>query len=105
MKKLLIAMIFVTMVLTGCNYDYVDMVYSYDYAWISLPNGEVVEGEVEQWRDYEDGDQIQVKIDGKTYLTDTTRCVLMKEGINWTDENYEEYEDVLEGINEEINDD
>lgn len=85
MKKLLIAIIFAALVLTGCNYDYVDMVYSYDYAWISLPNGEVVEGEVEQWRDYGDGDQIQVKIDDKIYLTDTTRCVLMKKDIIWED--------------------
>lgn len=100
MKKVLIAIIFAALVLTGCNYDYVDMVYSYDYAWISLPNGEVVEGEVEQWRDYEDGDQIQVKIDDKIYLTDTTRCVLMKKDIIWEDP--EEHEDALEGTNKEI---
>ena len=37
-----------------------------------------IEGKVDSWKDYEDGDQIQVVIDGVTYLTDTTRCVLVK---------------------------
>ena len=52
MKKILITMIFAALVLTGCNYDYVDLTYSYDYAWILLPNGEVVEGEVVRLTDF-----------------------------------------------------
>lgn len=64
--------------LTGCNYQAIDLVYEYNYAYILLPNGEVVEGKVESWCDYSDGDQVQVKINGDTYLTDTTRCVLVK---------------------------
>lgn len=57
----------------------IDTTWHYDYAYILLPNGEVIEGKVSSWRDYDDGDQIQVKIDGKTYFTDTTRCVLIAE--------------------------
>lgn len=65
--------------LVGCgNMDMVDTVYSYNYAYILLPNGECVEGKVESWRDYEDGDQLQIKINGVIYLTDTTRAVLVK---------------------------
>lgn len=82
MKKKLAAIIIaiaLTLCLTGCgNMDMIDTVYSYNYAYILLPNGECVEGEVESWRDYEDGDQLQIKINGVTYLTDTTRAVLVK---------------------------
>jgi hypothetical protein len=68
------------LVLSGCNVDMVDTVYQFDYAIIELPNGEIVEGEVETWRDYEDGEQLQVKINGKTYLTSSYHCTLIKEG-------------------------
>lgn len=70
-----------SMIFAGCevsNIQVVDTTLRYDYAWISLPSGEVVEGTVESWRDFEDGDQIQIKINGTTYLTDTTRAVLAK---------------------------
>lgn len=64
--------------LTSCgNYQYIDTVYQFDYAYILLPNGEIVEGSIDYWSDYDDGDQIQVCIDGTIYLTDTTRCVLI----------------------------
>jgi len=66
-------------VLTGCNKQVVDLTYSYEYAILSLPNGEVVEGKVSSWTDFEDGDQIQVKIDGKTYLVHSSNIVLISE--------------------------
>ena len=53
-----------------------DTVYTYDYAIIKLPNGEVVEGKVETWCDYEDGEQLQVKINGVTYLTNSLNCTM-----------------------------
>jgi hypothetical protein len=82
MKKILAAiLIFATMatVLSGCNKQIIDMTYSFDKAIISLPNGEVIEGKVESWSDYEDGDQIQVKINGDTYLVHSSNIVLIKE--------------------------
>ena len=79
----LIAAAMVSISVSGCgNKDLWDTVYTYDYAIIQLQNGEVVEGKVEKWSDYEDGDQIQVTIDGKTYTFDddkknTTEIALM----------------------------
>jgi len=52
----------------------------YKYGYILLPNGECVEGKVDSWSDYDESEQIQVVIDGITYFTDTTRCVLVKYG-------------------------
>ena len=63
----------------GCNKQVFDTTYSYEYAIICLPNGEVIEGKVTSWTDFEDGDQIQVKIDGKSYLVHSTNIVLISE--------------------------
>lgn len=66
----------------GCGDGYrefIDTTYKFDRAIISLPNGEVIEGKVESWTDYEDGDQIQVKIDGSVYLVHSENIVLIKE--------------------------
>lgn len=65
--------------LSACNRQTVDLTYTYDRAIIGLPNGEVIFGPVESWRDYEDGDQIQVKIDGKIYLAHSENVVLIKD--------------------------
>lgn len=82
MKKYLsLALALVLMVglllLGGCNKQLVDLTYSYEYAILSLPNGEVVEGKVTSWTDFEDGDQIQVTIEGKTYLVHSSNIVLI----------------------------
>ena len=63
--------------LAGCNKQLVDLTYSYEYAIIGLPNGQVVEGKVSSWTDYEDGDQLQIHIDGKTYLVHSSNVVLI----------------------------
>ena len=75
--KLIAATLLFIFALTGCNYQLIDLQYTFNYAYISLPNGECVEGPIDSWTDYEDGDQIQLEIDGVVYLTDTTRCVLV----------------------------
>lgn len=84
MRKFAIAIgtIVLTMSLSGCNKQIVDLTYSYERAIISLPNGEVVDGKVQSWTDFEDGDQIQVKIDGVTYLVHSSQAALItrKEG-------------------------
>ena len=83
MKKiiaiLLVAVVALSMALiaTGCNKQLVDLTYSYEYAIIGLPNGETVDGKVSSWSDFEEGDQIQVKIDGKTYLVHSSNIVLI----------------------------
>ena len=82
MKKLIACLLTVILILAitllaGCNKQVLDLTYSYEYAIIGLPNGEVVEGKVTSWTDYEDGDQLQVKIDGKTYLVHSSNVVLI----------------------------
>ena len=82
MKKklaLIVSAIALAMSLSGCNKQIVDVTFSYERAIISLPNGEVVDGKVQSWTDYEDGDQIQVKIDGVTYLVHASQVVLISE--------------------------
>lgn len=77
MKKLLLLFSF-TFILVGCgNRPIFDTTYTYHYAQIKLPDGKLVEGRVKEWRDYEDGDQLQVKFeDGTTYLTHASQVVL-----------------------------
>ena len=66
-------------VLAGCNKQMFDTTYSFERAILSLPNGEIVEGKVQSWTDFDDGDQIQVKIDGKQYLVHSENIVLISE--------------------------
>ncbi len=72
-------MIAATGLLAGCNKQVIDLTYSYERAILCLPNGEVIEGKVQSWKDFEDGDQIQVKIDGKQYLVHSEDIVLISE--------------------------
>ena len=84
MKKIIALLLAVIVLLSvcllaGCNKQMVDLTYSYEYAIIGLPNGETVEGKVSSWTDFEDGDQIQVKINGKTYLVHSSNVVLISD--------------------------
>ncbi len=81
MKNIKIALIALVaaLMLTACNYQMVDTTFKFDRAIISLPDGSVVEGKVESWKDYEDGDHIQVKVDGVTYLLHSSDVVLIAE--------------------------
>ena len=83
-KKIAIALALVlvlacTLFLTACNKQMVDLTYSYERAILCLPNGEVIEGKVSSWTDFEDGDQIQVRIDGKTYLVHSSNIALISD--------------------------
>ena len=83
MKKKLLALGMAAVIglsMTACgNRKLIDTVWSYEYAILTLPNGKIVEGKVDSWSDYEDGDMIQVEIDGKKYLTHSTNVVLISE--------------------------
>ena len=83
-KLVLSALIFVVAILLSIflvkhfyNKQIIDLTYSYDYAVILMPDGTVVNGKVQSWTDFEDGDQIQIKIDGTTYLTHSMNVVLI----------------------------
>ena len=83
MKKILVAIIMLmsmVVLLSGCgNKQIFDTTYRFDKAIVSLPNGAVIEGKIDSWTDYEDGDQIQVKINGVTYLVHSSDVVLIRE--------------------------
>lgn len=61
------------------NRQLVDTQYRFNRAIIRLPNGEVVEGKVSSWLDYNDSDVVQINIDGKTYLTHYANVCLIHE--------------------------
>lgn len=65
--------------LAGCNRQIIDTTYTFDKCIIQLPNGEIIEGEIDSWKDYDDGDQIQVKVNGKIYLVHSSNIVLIKD--------------------------
>lgn len=80
MKKILAVVVLVALmaVLTGCgNRDMFDTVYTYEEAVLVMADGTIVRGEVDSWRDYEDGDQVQVEIDGVVYLVHASNITLM----------------------------
>ena len=63
--------------LVGCgNRTLIDTTYTFNEVMIHMPNGRIITGTVESWRDYE-GDQLQVTIDGVTYLVHSSDCVLI----------------------------
>ena len=64
---------------THGNRRLIDTKYRFDRAIISLPNGEVVDGEVSSWLDYVDSDVVQITINGKTYLTHYNNVCLIDE--------------------------
>lgn len=83
MKKVLSVLSIIAVViifvcfLSGCNQQIFDTTYKFDRAIISMPDGSVISGKVESWKDYSDSNAIQVKIDGKTYYTFLDNVVLI----------------------------
>lgn len=57
---IILVMLCLAGILAGCgNKSFIDTTYTFDYAYVELPNGTVVEGKVQSWKDFDDGDQIQ----------------------------------------------
>ena len=80
MKKFIIILLVCIIMMSlfcGCNKQIIDFTYSYNYGIIELPNGNVVEGKISSWTDYDDGDQLQIVIDGDTYLVHSSNAVLI----------------------------
>ena len=75
MKKI-IAICLLAFMLTGCNYQLVDLHYDYDKI-ICNYEGEKFELEIDKWTDYE-GEQLQIKSNGKTYLVSANKCYMVK---------------------------
>lgn len=84
MKKIIAAMMIVVtlcLMLTGCNQTLVDTVYRFDRALIEVTDGEVIEVEIDSWKDWDGESQIQITAkDGSVYLTDYSKCILIRDG-------------------------
>lgn len=83
MKRITLAMMLIvcTLLLASCgNMDYFDPVFTFHEAIISMPDGTVVRGKVQNWTSYEGEDKIQVKIDDAVYLVHSENIVLMNIG-------------------------
>ena len=82
MKKIMVlicgAMMMLFLVACG-NKTMFDTTYTFNRAIIQTPDDKIIEGEVQTWNDYDDGDQIQVKIGGITYLVHSSNVVLIAE--------------------------
>ena len=61
------------------NVTWLDTTYHFDKVQIRLPNDIIVSGAVESWKDWEDSDAVQVKVNGKTYYTHISNVVLIAE--------------------------
>lgn len=84
MKKIIVMMIIGLMLLTtGCSfkgYDFIDTIYYFNKAFISMPNGETIEVDIKSWSDSRDGEQLTITSqDGTVYLTNSVNCILVKE--------------------------
>ena len=81
MKKLFVSII-LALTLTACgNKTFIDTVYTFDTAIVRMPDGTTIVLKIAEWRDYEDGDQIQIKTtDGSVYLVHSVNCVLIQSG-------------------------
>lgn len=81
-KRIALAALLVIMVFALCacgNRDMWDTVHTFDRVIVQLADGSVIEGKCQNWRDYENSDMMQVKVDGKTYLVHSTNCTLIAE--------------------------
>ena len=78
MKKLIIGVaILATAILGGCNKQIFDFNYSFKTAYVKWPDGTMKTLRLKSWRDYEDGEQLQLKDEnGNVYLVSSINVVL-----------------------------
>lgn len=77
MKKVIVGVASVlssALLMAGCNKQIIDTTYEYKWGQLKMPDGTIIEGKIDSWCDY-DGDQLQVKIDGVTYLVHSSNVI------------------------------
>ena len=85
MKKVAIIVLTITLclTLTACQIGNrkigFDTTQTFRWAIIQLGNGELIEGPVDSWRDFNEGDSVQITIKGITYLTHYANVILTTE--------------------------
>ena len=77
MLLLCLVTILITLFLSSCNMQVIDTTWNYDYAYIKMPDGSIVQGEVDSWKDFDNSDAVQIKIKGVTYLTHYCNVVMI----------------------------
>ena len=82
MKKIvcLVLILSLALTLTACQVGNRqvgwDTTQTFTYAIIELGNGELIEGTVTSWRDFEDSDVVQFTMNDVTYLTHYSKVIL-----------------------------
>ena len=82
MKKIICAILILSLALalTACQVGNRqvgwDTTQTFTYAIMELGNGEVIEGTVTSWRDFEDSDVVQFTMGDVTYLTHYSKVIL-----------------------------
>lgn len=85
MKKIVIIALIIALclTLTACQIGNrkigFDTTQTFHWAIIQLGNGELIEGSVDSWRDFDSSDTVQVTVNGITYLTHYTNVILATE--------------------------
>ena len=81
LKKLTVLILVIAMMFAfiACgNQQLFDTTYTFDEAMIELPDGTIVKGEIDSWTDMSEfPEQIQIVIDGATYLTHMSKVVMI----------------------------
>ena len=78
MKKVIALMIVMLLLLTGCNYKFVDTNWTFNYAYITFPDGSIKEVEVKKWAEDSTSITIQSR-DGNIYCVSMHNCVLTRD--------------------------
>lgn len=82
MKKIIVVALIIALclTLTACQIGNrkigFDTTQTFRWAIIQLGNGELIEGPVDSWRDFDESDAVQITINGVTYLTHYVNAIL-----------------------------
>lgn len=85
MKKIIVVVLIIALclTLTACQIGNrkigIDTTQTFRWAIIQLGNGELIEGPVDSWRDFNEGDTVQITIKDITYLTHYANVILITE--------------------------
>ena len=60
----------------GGNEQIFDTKWRFEWAIVQLGNGELLEGPVSSWKDFENSDMVQFTMNGITYLTHSSNVIL-----------------------------
>jgi len=63
----------------GYNRELYDATWNFNYCYIYIGGEKLIEGKVDSWLDFENSDMVQVKVEGKIYLTHSSNVVLVNQ--------------------------